>query len=254
MHQCSRVIRSFASLALLAGLVAACAGLPQENGAAAAAMAAEKAAQSEADRAQASRIAALQLELVVMAADNQRLLQAIEQGRKQLDEAMLEVVRSKAKLGSLGSRAEAATALAESESLAKTLQSRSASIPQESEYRAAERMLALGNQEFKNGNFGGAYYLASNARTGFAVLVTRSATAVPPALADRPESRFAAPIDLVFSTRGTVRENPNTDARVIRVADKGTEVTGLAARDLWILVEFRDGSSGWAFYDLVAAP
>ena len=138
-------------------------------------------ASTEAARASASRLAALQLELVLVSAENQRLLQAIELGRKQLDEAMLEVVRSKAKLGSLGSRAEAATALAESESLAKTLQSRSASITQESGYRAAERMLALGNQEFKSENFGGAYYLASNARTGFAVLVTRTATAVPPA-------------------------------------------------------------------------
>ena len=239
---------------MIGGLLVGCATPLQPNGADAATIAAQNAASTEAARASASRLAALQLELVLVSAENQRLLQAIELGRKQLDEAMLEVVRSKAKLGSLGSRAEAATALAESESLAKTLQSRSASITQESGYRAAERMLALGNQEFKSENFGGAYYLASNARTGFAVLVTRTATAVPPALADRPESRFATPIELVFSTRGNVREKPSTEARVIRVADKGTGVSGLAARDLWILVEFADGSSGWAFYDLVAAP
>lgn len=236
--------------AMLVGLAAGCAALstPADRGAA------ERAAARDAERAQASRLAALQLELVVLAAENQQLRQAIELGRKQLDEAMLEVVRSKAKLGSLGSRAEAATALAESESLAKTLQSRAASIVEDSEYRAAERMLALGIQEFKNDNFGGAYYLASNARTGFAVLVTRTATAVPPALADRPESRFAAPVELVFSTRGNVRESPSTEARVIRVADKGTGVFGLAARDLWILVQFRDGISGWAFYDLITVP
>ena len=211
-----------------------------------------EAARQESDRALNSRLAAMQLELVVQASEKQRLRDTLELARKQLDEAVLEVVRSKAKLGSLGSRAEAATALAESESLAKTLQGRAPQIVNDGDYRAAERLMAMGNQEFRNDNFGGAYYLASNARTAFSVMVARTATIVPSALSDRPELRFAQPVELIFSSRGNVREGPSTEARSIRVAEKGASVIGHSARDLWIQVEFGDGLRGWAFYDLLA--
>jgi hypothetical protein len=214
----------------------------------------EQVVRSEANRALTSRVAALQLDLVVQASAKQRLLETLDLARKQLDEAVLEVVRSKAKLGSLGSRAEAATALAESESLAKTLQTRAPQIVHDGDYRTAERLLALGNQEFKIDNFGGAYYLASNARTAFAVLVTRTATVVPAAMGDRPELKFSHPVEVVFAARGNVRERPSTEARAIRVAEKGTPVTAHAARDLWILVEFADGIKGWAFHDLLSPP
>lgn len=215
-------------------------------------LAQEQAARQDADRKLASRIAAMQLELVVLAAEKQRLNDALDLARKQLDEAVLEVVRSKAKLGSLGSRAEAATALAESESLAKTLQGRAPHVVNDEDYRAAERLLALGNQEFRSDNFGGAYYLASNARTAFAVLVARTSTVVPSAIGDRPETRFAQPVELTFSSRGNIRERPSTEARAIRVAEKTALVKGISARDLWILVEFADGMRGWAFHDLLA--
>lgn len=200
------------------------------------------------------QVAALQLDLVQRAAEISRLSAALELSKKQLDEAVLEVVRSKAKLGSLGNRAEAATALAEGESLAKTMRARSAAATSDPDIAAAERLLALGNQEFKNENFGGAYYLASNARTAFAVLAARSAGPVPSAEGDRPGSTFAAPVRLAFSVRGNVRDRPSTDAKPIRVLDKGSVVKAIAAKDLWVLIEMPDGQRGWAFYDLLVPP
>lgn len=247
---CTRKFAAGLLLPLATAWLVGCA-TPKEGGARPAAEQ-EQAARQDVERKLNSRIAAMQLELVVQASEKQRLIDALDLARKQLDEAVLEVVRSKAKLGSLGSRAEAATALAESESLAKTLQGRSPQMVNDQDYRVAERLLALGNQEFRNDNFGGAYYLASNARTAFAVMVARTASAVPSATGDRPELRFPQPVDLSFSSRGNVRERPSTEARAIRVAEKATPVKGVSARDLWILVEFADGMRGWAFHDLLA--
>jgi hypothetical protein len=210
--------------------------------------------QKTAEQAQATlrgQIAGLQLQIVAEKAETARLSAALAMSKKQLDEAVIEVVRSKAKLGSIGSRAEAATALAESEALAKTLRSRSSASLKDPDYLGAERMLALGNQEFAAGNFGGAYYLASTARTALAVLAARSTSAVPAAEDARVELRFAAPIELAMSARVNLRDKPSTEGRAIRVVDRGAPVRGLAARDLWIRVELPDGMQGWVFHDLL---
>lgn len=204
----------------------------------------------QAERAWSQQLGILQLQQVRLAAENERLAGALDTAKKQLDEAVLEVVRSKAKLGSLGNRAEAASALAEGESLAKTVRLRSQAMTHDPDFLAADRMLSLGNREFQGQNYGGAYYLASTARTALAVLAARSDSTVEAATGEHAEQRFVYPVDLVIDSRGNVREMPRVDSRILKTLDGGTVVRAHAARDLWIRVELAGGVRGWIYHDL----
>lgn len=196
------------------------------------------------------RVAALELQLVARDAEQARLAADLDASKKRLDEAVLEVVRSKAKLGSLNSRAEAATALAESELLLKGLRGRGGPVLRGAELAAAERLLALGNREFQAGNFGGAHYLAGSARVTLAALLAQAETPVQNAN-EAGERRFAEKVPFQMGMRGNVRAAPNADSRVVRVAERGTPLVGIAARQYWVQVEFGDGLRGWVYFDLL---
>jgi hypothetical protein len=196
------------------------------------------------------QVAQIQLRLLAREADVARLQSEIEETRQRLDDAILEIVRSKAKLGSLGSRAEAATALSEAELLLASLRREKGASP--SDLASAQKMIELGNQEFRNGNFGGAFYLSSNAKTALGVAASRQRGA-PAASEASAEARFPVPIKFQFGARSSVRELPRGDSRVVRVGEKGVAIVGIANRDRWILVEFEDGARGWAFIDQLAA-
>lgn len=197
------------------------------------------------------QIAQLQLKLLARDADIARQQAELEEIKQRLDDAVLEIVRSKAKLGSLGSRAEAATSLSESELLLGSLR-RERGV-QASELTTAEKMLALGNKEFKNGNYGGAFYLSSSAKTALGMVSSRLRGAVPAAGDASAETKFVLPVKLRIGARANIREAPRPDSRILRVADKGTAIVGIAHRDRWVLVEFEDGLRGWSFHDLLSA-
>ena len=196
------------------------------------------------------QVAQLQLRLLARDADVARLQSEIDDIKQRLDDAILEIVRSKAKLGSLGSRAEAATALSEAELMLASLR-REKGAPA-SDLATAQKMLELGNQEFRNGNFGGAFYLSSNAKTALGVAASRQ-RGTPAASDASAEVRFPTPIKFQFGARGNVRESPRGDSRIVRVGEKGVSILGIANRDRWVLVEFEDGTRGWAFIDLLTA-
>jgi hypothetical protein len=246
----SRLKRSCAPLLITLLATTACTTTPEirpEPPVAAVAPAPPPVREDERDRL----LAQMQLKLLARDAANLRLQAELDEVRQRLDDAVLEIVRSKAKLGSLGSRAEAATALSESELLLKSLRrERGVSA---GEIAAAEKMLGLANKEFKDGNFGGAFYLASNARTSLGLVASRVKGAAPSAAESSAESKFALPLRLQFVVRANVRDAPRTDSKVLRVADKGAAALGIAHRDRWVLVEFPDGLRGWSFHDQLGA-
>ena len=82
----------------------------------------------------------------------------IQHLRKQLDEAIQETVRSKAKLVSQESRAEAASSLAEAEVALKTLKSLGKDVEKRPEYARAAAMMKLSTDELVKENYGGSLY------------------------------------------------------------------------------------------------
>ncbi|HEY2825886.1 MAG TPA: SH3 domain-containing protein [Gemmatimonadales bacterium] len=193
-----------------------------------------------ADAQMEQRSASLQLRLLEQNAVNDDL-----QGR--LDDAMREVVRAMAKLQSLATRAEAASAMAEAD--VATRQLKTAGNPGEA--ARAQKLLDLSNAEFQAQNYGGAVYLANQAKG----VVNASGAAGGPAHDLKPgEVAFAIPVPIEASARGNVREGPGTTFKVAFAVEAGARLTAQSYLENWVRVQDDGGRSGWIFNTLIRAP
>src|SRR3954471_20453780 len=101
---------------------------------------------------------AARLELQMMARDAQ-----IEDLQTRLEDTRAEVVRAMAKLQSVASRAQAASAMAEAEVVLQTMKNTASSDPVEA--AQVTRLVKQSATEFDKQNYGGALYLANQAKT-----------------------------------------------------------------------------------------
>jgi hypothetical protein len=189
------------------------------------------------------RIARLELALLEKNAQVEEL-----QGR--LDEAREEVVRAMAKLQTLASRAEAASGMAEAEVALQPLRSRSGrqNAP---EAMQASRLLREASAEFNQQNYGGALYLANQAKALAAAGTGRLSSRER--IGDRPgEKPFAVPIPLLAVGSGNVREAPGTDAAIAFAVEGGDSLTGYSYVEDWVRISDEMGRGGWIFRKLIA--
>jgi hypothetical protein len=195
------------------------------------------AARTEMDR----RISRLELALMNREAQ-------VDDLQARLDAARQEVVRAMAKLQTLATRAEAASGIAEAE---LALQPLKAAAPQSSpEAAQAKRLLDDSSDEFGKENYGGALYLANQAKTMAAA--GRGRLAGGERLAERPgETAFGLPIPLKAVSTGNVREGPGLGARVAFSVQQGDSLTGYSYVDEWIRISDSDGRGGWIFRNLI---
>jgi uncharacterized coiled-coil protein SlyX len=185
------------------------------------------------------------LELRVLEKETQ-----VDQLETRLEDARDEVVRTMAKLETLNSRAEAASGMAEADVALQALRSGGGS--QTPELNQATRLARLSNAEFEKRNFGGALYLAHQAR---ALAMAGRARLAGNRGAPRPgETAFAVPVRLKVTSRGNVREGPATSFAVTFAVESGMALTGLSYTDEWVRVVDDGGRSGWIFRSLVARP
>lgn len=167
-----------------------------------------------------------------------------------LEDARDEVVRTMARLETLSSRAEAASGMAEADVAMQAL--RAAGGAQSPEMQQAALLSRRSSAEFGKRNFGGALYLASQAR---AFAIAGRARLVSGRGALRPgETLFAVPVRLRAAGRGNVREGPGTGHPVAFPVEGGAQLTGLSYTDEWVRVVDDNGRSGWIFRSLVARP
>jgi hypothetical protein len=166
-----------------------------------------------------------------------------------LDEARQEVVRAMAKLQTLASKAEAASAIAEAEIAIETLKTAAGQLGT-AEAAPAEQLLRMSTKEFDVENYGGALYLANQAKNLAARSQTRLTSSVRGAL--RPgEVLFALPLQLQTQVRGNVRDGPGTNFKVLFTLDAGTPLLGYSYADVWVRVSDESGRGGWIFYTFV---
>jgi len=176
--------------------------------------------------------------------------------QEMLDEAIQEVVRAKAKLRSLESKAEAASGIAEAEIAVKALKAQLAGQTPNPELIKAQELLKMSAQEFKKENYGGAVYLTSQAkghiRGGQIRLEGREKVApikrLPPF---KGEVFFALPLPLQVLRTSNLRTQPDRDSKVITTLEKGTPLIGYSHKDKWVRVMSEDGTNGWVFQTLV---
>lgn len=194
------------------------------------------------DRDLEQRISRLELRLLERDAQ-------VEDLQARLDEARREVVRSMAKVQTLATRAEAASGMAEAEIALRTLR-RSAGGQSAPEVARAAKLLEDATKEFNVQNYGGALWLANQAKSTAGIGRSRFASGDPSSA--RPgEVMFAVPLRLQTSGRSNVREGPGSAYRMVTTLEAGTSLIGLSYVDQWMRVQDDSGHAGWVFWNLV---
>jgi uncharacterized coiled-coil protein SlyX len=189
------------------------------------------------------RIARLELALLEKEAQ-------VEDLQSRLDETRQEVVRAMAKLQTLATRAEAASGMAEAELALQPLRT-VAGQPSAPEAGQARRLLQESSSEFERENYGGALYLANQAKTMAAA--GRGRLTVGERVTERPgETPFDLPIPLKAVSGGNIREGPGLNAKVAFAVQQGDSLTGYSYVDEWIRISDDQGRGGWIFRSLIA--
>jgi len=174
--------------------------------------------------------------------------------QKRLDGAITEVVRTKSKLRSIESKAEAASTIAEAEIAVKTMKNRGEDRdPEKTEaLEKAEQLLKQSVVEFQAHNYGGALYLAVQSKNQVGTLdqgILGHDTGAKLA----GEKAFDQPLPLKLTKNTNLRTGPGLIHAIRSTLDSGTVIVGYAYRDDWIRIETVDGQIGWVHQDLVMA-
>lgn len=189
------------------------------------------------------KLATLRLALLEQNARNEEL-------DRRLDDAILEVVRAKAKLRSVDSKAEAVSTLAEAEIALNALNEKGSSSAKDSHVLQAERLLRASGLELKKENYGGALYLATQAKSilmqGQERSIGRQRTPMLPG-----EVPFDLPLPLRSISASKVREGPGLDFKVLFSLPDGAPIEGLSYKASWVRVRSEDGRGGWVYYSLI---
>jgi len=187
---------------------------------------------------------AARLELRLLERDAQ-----LEELQARLDEARQQVVRAMAKLQTVASRAEAASAIAEAEIALQSFRAATVSQPA-TDLTQATTLLQQGSAEFAKQNYGGALYLADQAKRVAGVGKSRlGGEGRAPLRAG--EVPFAVPVRLQANTHGNVRDGPGGAYKVLFTVEPGTALTGYSYVDQWVRVADESGRGGWMFLSLI---
>jgi uncharacterized protein YgiM (DUF1202 family) len=168
--------------------------------------------------------------------------------QSRLDDARQEVVRAMAKLQTLASRAEAASGMAEAEIALDSL--KVAGQQAASEIGQVTQLLQMSTAEFNKQNYGGALYLANQAK-GVAA-AGRGRLSLGERGTPRPgEVAFALPLHVQAQARGNVRQGPGTNFKVLYTIDAGTPLVAYSYVDVWVRVSLDADRNGWIAANLV---
>jgi uncharacterized coiled-coil protein SlyX len=175
----------------------------------------------------------------------------VEDLQTRLNEARQEVVRALAKLQTVASRAEAASAIAEAEIALQALRAAAGVQPGGgSDVAQAATLLEQASAVFAKQNYGGALYLATQAKS--LAGASRSRLGGP----DRPPLRpgevaFAVPVRLQATVRSRLRDGPGAGYKVVFTVEPGAGLIGYSYFDQWVRVADESGRAGWILLNLL---
>jgi hypothetical protein len=203
-------------------------------------------------RALEDRVASLRLQVLEKETQLKEINEHQVTLQAKLDEAINEVVRAKSKLRSLESRAEAASNMAEAEIALKATEAQVGDGGNDRELTQARQLLKMSADEFGKENYGGALYLAIQAKSHLKTGQVRPAVheKLPPLPGESP---FAVPLPLNLTKTSNLREGPGLEFRVVATLPTGTKLIGLSRKDQWVRVRDEKGVAGWVFKALVSA-
>jgi hypothetical protein len=169
-----------------------------------------------------------------------------------LDDAIQEVVRAKAKLASLESKAEAASNMAEAEIALRNLKVELGAGEKDADVIKAKQLLKMSALEFKKENYGGALYLTSQAKSHIKAGQIRMRRREKISVI-KGEVLFAEPLSLRVLKTSNLREAPDLKSKAVTTLGKGDPVVGYSYKGEWVRVHTEKGIHGWIFQTLVGA-
>jgi uncharacterized protein YgiM (DUF1202 family) len=185
------------------------------------------------------RISSLELQLLETTAQ-------VDELQARLDEARREVVRSMARQQSVATRAEAASGMAEAE---LALQSLPASAAPRTSAEIRE-LTQESSTEFEKANYGGALYLANQAKS--AAMIARGQIAEAQEGSLRPDERsLALPLQLQTTTGANVRSGPGTGYGVVFTLPPRSAVVAYSSAEQWLRIVDESGRRGWISQSLI---
>jgi hypothetical protein len=190
-----------------------------------------------------------ELRLLERDTEIQDLNRRLEFGQLRVDDAISEVVRAKAKLRGSESKAEAASELAEAEISFADL-AEVPGGPETPEYEQAAQLIEDSSLEFDAENFGGAIYLASQAKSVISLGQVRLGERAP-FETTAGEIPFGVPLPLSLLKNSNIRAGPGLDFRILGTLRQGTPLVGYSYQGEWIHVRLEDGTTGWVYQTLV---
>jgi Bacterial SH3 domain/Domain of unknown function (DUF4398) len=180
-----------------------------------------------------------------------RMKKADEEQRRLEDEVALlsrdleitenEIIRLKAKLRGLDSKAEASSAIAEAQILMNRYQER---WGRTANLARCQELVERAEQQIVEENYGAAAFFAQKAQD---LLQDRRRAGSPAAGAERPAPRKQY---TVRATTVNIRSEPSTEASVIGQAAKGDVLDATLLRGDWLRVT-TGATSGWVYRRLV---
>ena len=198
-------------------------------------------------------LSALNKELSQQREFTSELQRRSEGQQKRLEAAIVEVVRSKAKLRSLESKADAASTIAEAEIALKVLKSSAESSDWVAldEIAIAEHLLKMSSKEFNARNYGGALYLANQTKARVRTAQDRISTGtnVVPFVG---EASFSQPVPLKVIKNSNLRSGPGLNFPILVELKNETQIVGLGYKGKWVHVQAPQGKTGWIIQSLVA--
>lgn len=173
------------------------------------------------------------------AEDQKKLEEMLAVLQQDLETTENELIRTKAKLKGIETKAEASSAIAEAQTL--VLRSGDENVRPTSVARAREK-LGLAEAQLRAGNYGAAVFFALQAQD----LLEKSGRA----RATSPSESPSAGAVVVSASSANVRSEPRRDAPVIARLPRGTSVVPLAEEGEWTRVEVK-GRTGWIAKSLI---
>lgn len=170
--------------------------------------------------------------------DQRRLEEQVTLLKRDLEDTETEVIRTKARLKGMETKAEASSAIAEARILTRRLDPKTRGTT----LTRCQELLAKAEQQIQSENFGAAVFFALKAQD---MAVKAREAAAPPARTEAAADRTTPKASyLVKVATANLRKGPSTSEEVVAKIPRGATLKATVMRGEWLKVSHR-GTAGW---------
>lgn len=164
--------------------------------------------------------------------------------------AIREAVRTKAKLRSRSSKAEAVANMVETKMALKAIKVEQINEQEKRILKQANALIEMSDKALDEGNIDGASFLSSEARQ-LILNINLQKSSYDQADKGMAKIIFLTPLNMKTIKKSNVRVSPDLEGRILYKLERGQQVKALAHTDKWIHIEDSRRRKGWIYYQLL---